>query len=427
MSIERIRTLIVGGGISGLCAALALGGDCLVLEQADEPGGWCRSIRDGGFVWDCAGHLFHFRTEAGRRFFLSLFRPEELIETRKRCRIFYHGAQIDAPFQAHLAQLEKEELIDCLCDLFQRPGPSPRGSFLDSLYSGCGAAITDKFLRPYNEKLYACDLDTLDAGAMGRFFPAMTPEEIVASLRQPREADYNSRFYYPREGAGALIDKLVRRLPAGCVRTGRRLCRVEADKRIAVDSLGRRYRYDTLINTAPLKRFLPLLGTEEARFLAGSLSANRVLALNFGFAEPSPPDAPHWLYVPGAEARFYRVGYYDALTGGDRASLYAELSFPETAGIDVAREQEDALRALRRLGLVGTDNPLLAQSAVLMDSAYVHLRPGTEARVRSIREDLAAAGIHSIGRYGGWRYCSMEDCMLEALALGEKLRAGGAA
>ena len=34
---------------------------------------------------------------------------------------------------------------------------------------------------------------------------------------------------------------------------------------------------------------------------------------------------------------------------------------------------------------------------------------------------LADRGIHSIGRYGSWTYCSIEDNMLEARALAEKL------
>ena len=47
------------------------------------------------------------------------------------------------------------------------------------LYAKFGKSIADKFLIPYNEKLYACDLDTLDPDAMGRFFPYADKEEII--------------------------------------------------------------------------------------------------------------------------------------------------------------------------------------------------------------------------------------------------------
>lgn len=37
------------------------------------------------------------------------------------------------------------------------------------LYCKFGRSIAEKFLIPYNKKLYACDLDKLDKDAMGRF------------------------------------------------------------------------------------------------------------------------------------------------------------------------------------------------------------------------------------------------------------------
>ena len=37
------------------------------------------------------------------------------------------------------------------------------------LYAKFGRGICERFLIPYNEKLYACDLAELDKDAMGRF------------------------------------------------------------------------------------------------------------------------------------------------------------------------------------------------------------------------------------------------------------------
>ena len=90
--------------------------------------------------------------------------------------------------------------------------------------------------------------------------------------------------------------------------------------------------------------------------------------------------------------------------------------------IDPQRELEHSLRALRAQKLIQEDNPLLSNCALVMDPAYVHLRPGTKELVDALKATLAGMDIYSIGRYGGWRYCSMEDCMLEAFALAEKLK-----
>ena len=68
------------------------------------------------------------------------------------------------------------------------------------------------------------------------------------------------------------------------------------------------------------------------------------------------------------------------------------------------------------------DNSLIASSTILMDPAYVHIRRDTEAAIAEMKRSLAVSGIHTIGRYGGWTYCSMEDCMLEAKELVQALR-----
>ena len=422
MSTKHIKTLIVGGGVSGLCAALALGPETAILEKEDEPGGYCRSIRQDGFLWDYAGHFFHFQTEPGRRFFLSMFPPEELAERKKNCQILYHGHRIDYPFQSHIHQLEKSELIDCLYDLFHRRPKERCGSFLELLEGSYGHAVTEKFLRPYNEKLYACPLDTLDPAAMGRFFPAVELSEIIDSMKGREASSYNSRFFYPKGGAGALIEALCRKLEPGVLLTGRQLVSVDTERKLACDDRGAFYHYDVLINTAPLNRFLPLLDRGAMSSYANSLSWNKVLVLNLGFERKASDPAIHWLYVPGSEADYYRVGFYDNILGTDRASLYAEIGFASDAVVRPEAELESTLRALHAQGLIREDNRLLSHTALLMDPAYVHLRPDTGETLRVVKERLAEADIACIGRYGGWRYCSTEDCMLEAFALAGRLK-----
>ena len=53
----------------------------------------------------------------------------------------------------------------------------------------------------------------------------------------------------------------------------------------------------------------------------------------------------------------------------------------------------------------------------MLDPAYVHItqRPSpTSARRGQL---LAARGVHTIGRYGAWTYCSIEDNIVEARRL----------
>jgi hypothetical protein len=52
-----------------------------------------------------------------------------------------------------------------------------------------------------------------------------------------------------------------------------------------------------------------------------------------------------------------------------------------------------------------------------MDPAYVHITRESMAEQRRVAAVLGERGVYSIGRYGGWTYCSIEDNIVEARAL----------
>lgn len=419
--MKQVKYLIIGAGISGLTAANYLKKDYLLIEKENEPGGYCRTIHRGDYVWDYAGHFFHFKTDEFRRLFHENIPEQDIISQTKRTKILYKGQLVDYPFQTNIHQLEKQEFIDCLYDLFQRKEKTEYSDFLDMLYGKFGKSIVEKFLKPYNEKLYACDLHQLDKDAMGRFFPYADIPQIIANMKREQDSSYNSTFLYPRNGAGSFLDVLYRRLDATKVRLGCTLTRVDAERKLAYTDGGEEISFEYLINTAPLNHFLAMLGTDAALELNGRLSYNKVLVFNLGFSKKSA-FKEHWIYVPDKDVNYYRIGFYDNILSADKLSMYVEIGYPKDAAVDTEQQLALTLENLKRCGIVTEDNSLITSSTILMDPAYVHIRRDTEAAIAEMKRSLAVSGIHTIGRYGGWTYCSMEDCMLEAKELVQALR-----
>ena len=64
-----------------------------------------------------------------------------------------------------------------------------------------------------------------------------------------------------------------------------------------------------------------------------------------------------------------------------------------------------------------TTQKLISEHSVVMNPAYVHITRDSTAEVAATKERLAKSGVHSIGRYGGWTYCSIEDNIVEARQL----------
>jgi hypothetical protein len=78
--------------------------------------------------------------------------------------------------------------------------------------------------------------------------------------------------------------------------------------------------------------------------------------------------------------------------------------------------RDRVLADLKRLGVI-TDHRLVAEHSVVMDPAYVHITQRSLVEHARITAELRERGVYSIGRYGGWTYCSIEDNIVEAREL----------
>ncbi len=423
---RKVKYLIIGAGISGLTFANYADGDYLIIEKEDEVGGYCRTIKKKDYVWDYAGHFFHFSTEEFKKKFLDSVSPDDIKYKDKNTKIIYKDALVDYPFQTNIHQLDKQEFIDCLYDLFHREEKEDYDSFLDMLYGKFGKSIVEKFLRPYNEKLYAVDLTTLDKDAMGRFFPYADIPAIIDNMKANKDStSYNNSFLYPKDGAGSFIQILYDSLDSSKVLLSHKVVKIDNESKKAELDDGSKITYEYLINTSPLNHFLDYFDGEEFKSLQEALSYNKVLVFNLGFNKKSKYTEEHWMYIPDKNVNFYRIGFYDNILDADKLSMYIEIGYGKNDVIteeDVEKQLKLTLENLHKLGIIDDETELEEHSTIIMDPAYVHINTETEKRIQEFKEREAGNNIYTIGRYGAWTYCSMEDCMIAAKNLAEKLK-----
>jgi protoporphyrinogen oxidase len=412
--VQETRFLLIGAGVTGLSFAGALEDPSyLICEAEAEIGGYCRTVLQAGFVWDYSGHFFHFRHPDIERELTLAIGAERVRRVVKDSRIHYAGRLIDYPFQRNIHQLPEREFLECLSDLFRRP-TGPITNFHEMLHAKFGRAITDKFLTPYNEKVYATDLARLDPDAMGRFFPYADAEDIVRGLAGQVDAGYNATFTYPEGGAIEYIRALAHRVDAEKILLHEPLLEVDLRTKTARTSQ-RSIRFEYLVSSMPFPRLLELC---RVPFDRAVYSHNKVLVFNLGF-DAKGPRGTHWIYYPDRDISFYRVGFYDNIFDSPRMSLYVELGHASDAVLDAAAIQaakQRVLSDLRRVGIVDGQE-LVAEHSVVLDPAYVHITRASVADVAQKKQLLSARGVYSAGRYGSWTYCSIEDNIVEAREL----------
>ncbi len=417
-NIEEVNYLIVGAGVSGLSFANQVKHKSyLIVEKDDEAGGYCKTIKKQGFVWDYSGHFFHFRDPKIRSFLLKRMAKNTVVDVVKNSKIYYKGSYVDFPFQKNINQLPKKEFLDCLNDLYKTKKTKPR-SFKQMVYNNYGRSIAEKFLIPYNEKLYACDLDSLDQNAMGRFFPQASLKEILKHFKKPSNNSYNTTFTYPMNGAMQYIHALLKDLKTERILLNESVIKIDAKNKIAYTTK-RTIKYKHLISSVP---FPKLLSVTKTPFNKKHFSSNKVLVFNLGFDSKGNSEH-HWVYFPDKKYRFYRIGYYDNIIQKNRMSLYVEIGLKTKAKVNVTKELSRVLNGLKKASII-TDQKLIASHHVVMDPAYVHINKRSQEVFLNKQKLLQKQGIYSIGRYGGWKYCSIEDNIIEAFELSKKLLKG---
>lgn len=423
---ESTDTLIVGAGLAGLSTALHLDGrPHLVVEAADYVGGKARSEQYDGFTFDVTGHWLHLRDAGIRELVLRLCGEDHFVAISRISRIWSHGVYTRYPFQANTYGLPPAVIKECIMGAVAAerarpaqvaPADEPE-NFADWIRFYFGEGIARHFMVPYNAKLWGVPATEITSRWCQRFVPKPNLEEIVAGAVgcNADELGYNVRFLYPRQGgiqtmAEAMADAVGR----DRIFLEHRLEGVDLTRRVARVN-GREVAFRHLVNTVPLPDFLDLTADvpEPVRAARRKLRATETVYLNVGVRGAlGQPD--HWIYVPEEAWPMYRVGSFSnampTMAPPGHASLYVELSDRETPPEALVPRVVEGLVAM---GLIASPEQVLFAHPRRIPHAYVVYDFDYHDSHAIIHSWLSAVGAQSIGRYGDWKYSSMEDSMID--------------
>ncbi|HXU62170.1 MAG TPA: FAD-dependent oxidoreductase, partial [Polyangia bacterium] len=412
--------VILGGGLTGVSAALHLRAPWLLFERETRLGGHARTDEREGFRFDKTGHWLHLRDPGVKRLVDELL-PGRMTPIARRARIFSHGVLTRYPYQANLHGLPPEVIKECLLGVVEAKlagaagGPEPR-TFEDYCLRHFGPGISKHFMIPYNEKIWGVHPREITAAWCARFVPLPNLEQVIAGAvgAGPPELGYNQSFLYPTEGGIETFTRaLAGRLAGGQVSTGTSPDAVDWRRReITVGGEVRPYR--ALVTTIPLPELLKRMRDlpPEVEAAAGRLRCTTLRYLNIG-ARSRPPADWHWIYVPEKRYPFYRVNVFStamaSMAPEGCASICVEMA---DRGPVSDATVTDTIAALVQAGALAHADDVLFVDEKQIDYAYVVFDQHYYAATRTIFDFLEANAIHPRGRYGAWTYNAMEDCVL---------------
>ncbi|OYT34685.1 FAD-dependent oxidoreductase [Archaeoglobales archaeon ex4484_92] len=405
---------VIGGGLAGLSVGYHLKKRSInstIFEAQDYVGGLLRSVKIDGWTFDSGGsHIIFSKSKDILNEILAVI--GDFIEHRRRTYIFYKKRYIEYPFENGMYSLDRNERYEILKDfvrnlMMKKDDPK---NLLDWFYYSFGEAITEKYLRPYNEKIWKRDLRKISIDWVGRI-PKPPIDDILRSSVGIKTEGYKHqlKFYYPLKGGiETFARNLVKDLNVKLSFPVRSL-KFEDNKII----INNKYICDKLIYTAPLKEIGNYIKLDrEIKDEIKKLDYNSLTVVGLAIRGRVPNF--HWIYIPDPDIVFHRIAfisnYSPYMAPNGCSTVIAEISHKNK----IKEVEDEVISGLKRLGF---DFNIEFSRSWTWKYAYVILNSEYNKIMEKIRNYLMEREIIPFGRFGNWEYLNMDQVWVAAKEL----------
>jgi protoporphyrinogen oxidase len=294
---------------------------------------------------------------------------------------------------------------------------TPPRTFAEWIDLEQGAGVAKHFMHPYNTKLWTVAPDAMGWDWMADLVPFLGAARDPGGAGHPSgPEDRDKTFDYPRRGAGDLALALAARICP--TRFGTRLVALKPRDHVAVLDDGQVVRYEALVSTIPLTKLgamlAPLPSLEQGA--CSRLESVDLLVVDVGFAAPGDSCTP-WVYFPDPEVLAYRLHLVHALSRSlmpPGCGLYClEVSHSPRRPLPAGELRPRLVADLVRTRWLQSPEQVVFYRERRFPCSYVIPRLGSRQDAALLRDYARRWDIHSIGRFGEWKYSCQEDALLD--------------
>ncbi len=422
---------VLGGGLTGLVVASRCRHECEVLELDHSLGGHCRSLVEDGYTFDCGGPHILFSTNKEILALLHAQLGDNLAQRRRNNRIWFDGRFVKYPFENGLHDLAPQDRFECLYHYLHNDYPEPR-NFKEWIYHVFGKGIAEKYMLPYNEKIWNLPADQMAFDWVEGRVPRPPARDVIKSAVGVETEGYTQQLYfsYPKHGG---IESLPRSFARDCraVTLNFKVEKVWRDGGRWRVSDGRATKsYDRIVSTIPIGELLEALPDAPAEIREGvrGLRYNSLITVMLGVEteERSPYTA---LYVPDPALPFHRLSFplnfTDEGAPPGHMAVTAEITTNPGDGFHELGDEQVVKRVLDGLSSMALAAPRQVRFCRVRRTKYAYVVRTFDYRekLRTALAYLNGLGIVSVGRNAEFEYINMDEAVRRALAAVERLDA----
>ncbi len=389
-----------------------------------------RSVQIGGFTFDIGGsHVIYSKDKEVLEFILNLLKSNR-IKNKRNTKILYKNRYIGYPFENSLSDLSKEENFECLYDLItnliikEKDKRNLPSNLKKWFYYSFGKSIAEKYLIPYNNKIWKYPLDRISLELVERI-PNPPIEDIIKSSLGIKTVGYKHQlyFYYPKYGGiHAVIKSLENKLENKIFKKFEvQKIKREDDKWIVSDGHVKRH-YDKLISTIPIHDLVNCLDFElekEVVEAVNSLKYNSLITVMIGVN--ARISHLSWMYIPNknvlAHKFSFQSNYSPFVAPEKKSSILAEITCRQSDNIWRMKDSEIidfTLDELNKLRII--DKSKVCYSLIKrLKYAYIIYDLNYKKNITIALDYCQRIGIDVLGRFAEFKYLNMDECIRKAM------------
>lgn len=403
------KVAIIGAGISGLSAANLLKETCdvTVFEKESTPGGLIRCKRiEGSLFHLCGGHVFNSKKTDVLDWFWSQFNKEEEFSKADRNSVIVMGdeSKIPYPIENYIYLMNKtiqKSIIEELLTIDKEKRNSI--NFEEFLLNRFGDTLYRLYFKPYNEKVWKCDLKDVSLSWLEGKLPMPSVNEIFYNnMNHIREKEFvHSQFYYENnDGSQYIADKLAKNLNV-IYNAHIEDVELQENGHIKVNDKN----FDCLLFCGNIKQLPSLLKNINLSEFTDDINNLSYHGTTSVFCEIDK-NPYSWIYLPSPNYHSHRI----ICTGNFNPSNNAEGKMTGTIEFTDFITEEEIKKNLKIMPY----NPKYITHHY-NEFTYPIQNTDTRLMINKVKNYLSKYNIYITGRFADWEYYNMDVAVWAAM------------
>lgn len=425
---------IIGAGPSGLLMSLFLRYPNKIIEQSSTIGGHAGSFYDQGYTFDYGPHIMFSKKQQILNFMVKSL-GGNVNKLKRNNKISYKNRLIKYPFENNLKSLPLQDNYECLYHFLFNPYKTkyqqPKNLeqwFLKTF----GTGICEKYLIPYNEKIWNIPVDKLSM-IWAQRIPNPPAEDIIKSAIGYETEGYLHQlyYYYPKRGGYGAISKAWAQKNKAPIHYNFKVKSITKlpDGSFRISDGQNNLVFNELISTMPIHELIKITNLKIPQNVISAIKnliVNPMFIVSLGIKGIDKKKVTA-IYFPEADFLVNRISYPATFSPNNAPkghySIQAEITCRKNSEIWKMSDQKI---------IDHTINGLVKRNLVIREAisyfnltrspySYVVYDVNYEKNVKIVRNWFPRQGINLVGRFSYFEYINVDGAVATALQIASKI------